>query len=71
MLWMGRKGERLEILHGVHKLAKISKEERKEWVIDRICIGDLREYRCNGKTLLESVEGYWDIFACQSDVQGV
>jgi len=71
MLWLGRKGQRLEILHSVHKLAKISDEGKKEYALDCVCIGDLREYRCNGKTLLESVEGYWDIFACQSDVQGV
>lgn len=54
MIYCGERNERQLILHSVYRL--------KEGFINQTVIGFLEQKRENGHSLLESVEGIWDIW---------
>ncbi len=54
MLYIGEKNGKLTILHSVYRL--------KEGLINQTTVGTLEQIRENGKSLLESIEGIWDIW---------
>lgn len=54
MLYTGEKNGNLAILHSVYRL--------QEGLINQTIIGTLEQRRENGKKLLDSIEGIWDIW---------
>lgn len=54
MIYLGESGGKEEILHSVYRL--------QEGKVNKTVIGDLSQIRENGQSLLNSLEGVWDIW---------
>ena len=63
MLYLGKRGDRESILHSVYRLGQSVNGRFCSYDINKTTIGDLSQYRENGKSLLESIEGSLDLFS--------